>query len=443
MSQQPAQPASKTKEDAQGARKRRTKKHKGGGHEDAPMAHDESNWLVSYADMMTLLFGFFVLMYSFSRIDQTKFEVIRKDVARYFGGQVKASPTIKKIEDEAKDAISQAGMDKSVQLIARDSELELRFLGSLHFNPGTATLNHESTYILNKLFDIIKTNIRADSVSVEGHTDDDPIASTTYPSNWELSTSRASTVVREFERYGFDPTKLTAKGYGSSRPLLPNRDSKGVVIPANQEVNRRVIVTIGFSHEMAAAVKAIKSNEFVSADTPEIKQNANTPLVRAGEGEQTWKEKVTRDISAVEDKLKLAQDQLHETEDKSRSAKKLAEMQAQLKTVQGNIVTTEAQAQGYLSGKIPVVTARSPAAASEPGQSSVKSKKGAKHKAKAKTKGKHKAKGGPAPASLKGGPVPEATAVVAPAVVSPTEEPAGADAPITADPPIVPEPDKN
>src|SRR3978361_1641788 len=63
--------------------------------EESAMVHDESNWLVSYADMMTLLFGFFVLMYSFSRIDEKKFEIVRKDVARYFGGQVKTNPTVK------------------------------------------------------------------------------------------------------------------------------------------------------------------------------------------------------------------------------------------------------------------------------------------------------------------------------------------------------------
>ena len=107
------------------------KKH--GAPEPAQMVHDESNWLVSYADMMTLLFGFFVLMYSFSKIDEKKFEIIRKDVARYFGGQVKTNPTVKRVEKEIDDIITQAGIDKNVVLVARDSELQLRFNGSFHF----------------------------------------------------------------------------------------------------------------------------------------------------------------------------------------------------------------------------------------------------------------------------------------------------------------------
>ena len=158
--------------------------------------------------MMTLLFGFFVLLYSFSRIDEKKFEIIRKDVARYFGGQVRVNPTVKKIEEEMKETITVAGLDKNVQLIARDSEIELRFQGTLHFVSGTAELTKDSSFVLAKLIDLIKRNVKADTVSVEGHTDDDPISSRVFPSNWELSGNRASTVVREFEKYGFDPAEL-------------------------------------------------------------------------------------------------------------------------------------------------------------------------------------------------------------------------------------------
>ncbi len=80
--------------------KHKAGRRKHGAHIEPAPVHDESNWLVSYADMMTLLFGFFVLMYSFSKIDEKKFEIVRKDVARYFGGQVKTNPTVKKAEKQ-------------------------------------------------------------------------------------------------------------------------------------------------------------------------------------------------------------------------------------------------------------------------------------------------------------------------------------------------------
>jgi chemotaxis protein MotB len=326
---------------------KRHKKHP--KHEDATPVHDESNWLVSYADMMTLLFGFFVLMYSFSKIDEKKFEIIRKDVARYFGGQVKTNPTVKHVEREIDEIITQAGIDKNVQLIARDSELELRFNGSFHFVPGTAQLTKESDFILGKLIDTIKRTVKADSVTVEGHTDDNPIASEKFPSNWELSAARASTVVRQFERFGFDPTKMTATGFGSSRPLVPNRDSKGEQLPENQEINRRVIVNIAFNRDIEDAIRAMKTGQFSSADAPEaLPDKSRTSLVHDGEGEPTWREKVTHDLGAMQDKLKLAEERLKETEARKMSAKQLADLQGRLKQIENRIDTSEVETKKYV-----------------------------------------------------------------------------------------------
>lgn len=344
------------------AHKRKLQRRRSSDSHTPPPAHDESNWLVSYADMMTLLFGFFVLMYSFSRIDEKKFEIIRKDVARYFGGQIKTNPTVKKVEKEAEEILTQAGIDKNVQLIARDAELELRFQGSFHFIPGTATMTKDSEFILGKLIDMIKRTVKADAISVEGHTDDNPIGSTTFPSNWELSASRASTVIREFEKYGFDPTKMTAKGYGSSRPLLPNRDSKGEPLPENQELNRRVIVNIEFNREIDDAIRAMKTGQFVSADQAEkVPERSRTALVHDGEGEPTWREKITHDLGAVQDKMKLAEERLKETEERKGAAKQLAELQSRLGQIEERIINSEDATKKYIGATAVQKPKRSPA----------------------------------------------------------------------------------
>lgn len=334
--------------DGPAVRRRSHRKNHAKAEYAAPV-HDESNWLVSYADMMTLLFGFFVLLYSFSRIDEKKFEIIRKDVARYFGGQVKTNPTVKKVEKEVEEIITQAGIDKSVQLIARDSELELRFNGAFHFIPGTATLTKDSQFVMGKLIDMIKRTVKADAISVEGHTDDNPINSVAFPSNWELSASRASTVIREFEKYGFDPTKMTAKGYGSSRPLLPNRDSKGEPLVENQDLNRRVIVNIEFNREIDDAIRAMKTGQFVSADGAEkVPERSRTSLIHDGEGEPTWREKISHDLGAVQDKTKLAEERLKETEERKAAAKQLSELQNRLGQIEERIVTSEQQTKKYV-----------------------------------------------------------------------------------------------
>jgi chemotaxis protein MotB len=347
MSQSAQKQKTPLEEASPAPRRRRRERHSGGDHGGASMAHDESNWLVSYADMMTLLFGFFVLMYTFSRIDTKKFEIVRKDVARYFGGQVKVTPTLKRIEDEAKDVISNAGLDKSVELVAKDSQIELRFNGRINFVAGTAKMTDEAQHALGKLIDIVKTNVQADSVVVEGHTDDNPIQSVAFPSNWELSSARASTVVREFEKFGFDPSKLTAEGYGSSRPVAPNRDSKGEPIGDNQESNRRVIVTIGFSKEMQAAVSAMKTNLFVPHDEVKKGEKEDSPLVRAGEGEMTWKEKMDQEMNSVNEKLRVAEERLKETEEKAIAAKRLADMKSKLDQVQNRIGEKQKQVDQY------------------------------------------------------------------------------------------------
>jgi hypothetical protein len=183
-----------------------------------------------------------------------------------------------------------------------------------------------------------------------------------FPSNWELSTARASTVVREFEKFGFDSSKLTAKGFGSSRPVSPNRDSKGMAIPENQEANRRVIVSIAFTHEMDDAIRALKTGQFVSADAKE-EDKFRTPLIHQGEGEPTWNEKVARDMAVTQDKLKLAEERLKETEERARAARSLAEMQGRLKQMEGRIQVSEAETQRYLQSAEAAKAARMPASA--------------------------------------------------------------------------------
>jgi chemotaxis protein MotB len=363
---------------------------------EAPPAHDESNWLVSYADMMTLLFGFFVLLYSFSKIDEKKFEIVRKDVARYFGGQVKTNPTVKRAEKQLEDIITQAGLDKNIELIARDSEIELRFNSSFHFIPGTATLNKESEFILGKLIDTVKRTVKADTITVEGHTDDNPIASEKYPSNWELSGARASTIVREFEKYGFDPTKMTSIGYGSSHPLVPNRDSKGEPLPENQELNRRVIVNIAFNRDIDDAIHAMKTGQFTPADALEtVPDNGRTSLVHEGEGEPTWREKVTHDLGAVQEKMKLAEERLKETEARKVAVKQLVDMQGRLKQIETRIDTTEVETKRYAEQTrvLNVTPARVPA-------STPKVKTKSKSKARAKKKAKPAASAAPAASAV-------------------------------------------
>ncbi|HTK83477.1 MAG TPA: OmpA family protein, partial [Patescibacteria group bacterium] len=113
------------------------------------------------------------------------------------------------------------------------------------FPSGSATLSDDGKAVLVKVLESLNTSQYQDFIiTVEGHTDDVPISTAQFPSNWELSTARAAAVVRFFIEQGIPATKLRASGYADVMPKVPNRDADGNAIPANQAQNRRVVIKL-------------------------------------------------------------------------------------------------------------------------------------------------------------------------------------------------------
>lgn len=215
-------------------------------------AHDEP-WLVSYADMMTLLFGFFVLLYSFEAAknegDNNSVNV-RKELAQFFGGSYvnplegtegKFQQAIES-SDEISPELKEAFKDLSFKFTPEG--IEVTFSSTALFKPGFATLDPGPASILNEFIGIISDNKEQYHVTVEGYTDPTPIGSGRFPSNWELSAARATTVIRKFESAGFNPDRLKAIGFGATRPLVPNYDENGEYIRENLSKNRRVVIFV-------------------------------------------------------------------------------------------------------------------------------------------------------------------------------------------------------
>jgi chemotaxis protein MotB len=221
--------------------------HHAGSHhaeEHGEGGHGEP-WLVSYADLMTLLFGFFVLMYSFESAknqDDASMVRMRKELSQYFGGSYvdPLTDVAKKFQEKivAIDGI------KDVTVRVTPEGLEITFQSTVLFDLGRAELTSRAQSLMQPLVSLLKETHSNYKIKVEGYTDDLPIKSDRYPSNWELSGARAATVLRLFETAGFDPNKLTALGYGSTRPAFPNRSPSGEAIPQNQARNRRVVILV-------------------------------------------------------------------------------------------------------------------------------------------------------------------------------------------------------
>lgn len=212
------------------------------------------SWLTTYSDMVTLLLAFFVLLFAFSSIDEGKFSSVINAFQNYLGvlqqGQsFLESPAplpydysdlgnqqLVELFQQMTDYIEQTGME-GVELELQERGLIVRFAEQVFFDLGQATLKPNALEILDSLADQLRD--LPNPLRVEGHTDDWPIRTSTFPSNWELSVHRATSVVRYLiEEEGFDPQMLSVAGYAEYRPIRPNDTVQ------NRALNRRVDIVI-------------------------------------------------------------------------------------------------------------------------------------------------------------------------------------------------------
>jgi chemotaxis protein MotB len=214
-----------------------------------------NGWSLTLADMMTLLLCFFVLMLSVAKIDQHRYEAMSDILAEAMKG--KAAPS-KRTAEQAQIPVKKKSRNlfelqlelakligkesRAVNLKLRPDAVAINLKGGVFFKLGSADLTGEALTILDKLARPL-TDAHY-TLTIEGHSDNLAIHSTQFPSNWELSSARASSVARYFIAQGFPKNDIQVMGLADTRPLAPNTDKKGEPIPANQSKNRRVIILV-------------------------------------------------------------------------------------------------------------------------------------------------------------------------------------------------------
>lgn len=205
---------------------------------------DEESWLMTYADMMTLLLTFFVLLYTFSDINVGKYEQMKSAIS----GEVlkkEAEKPFEEITKELKSLIEERKLEQAVSVETDPRGVKIELASSSLYELGSADIKKTMILIIKDVgISIQKLDIKDFLIEVEGHTDDVPIKSIRYESNWELSAHRATNVVKELIKSGLPANHLKASGFADSRPLVPNKDQNGVSIPVNQEKNRRVVIYV-------------------------------------------------------------------------------------------------------------------------------------------------------------------------------------------------------
>lgn len=212
---------------------------------DLPQKKKDINtddWQGTYGDCVTLLLCFFVMLLAASKVDTVMFEQIRTGISRDFMDKKIEQPVSMLIADLSSD-IKSMNMDKESLLGSDHVGVTLDLEADTFFNKGSAKLKEAAYPILRKLAATLKEpRYSLFRFEVQGHTDDDPIHTEQFPSNWELSSARASAVARALIAGGLDPTRLRAVGMADIQPRYPNRDAYGNPIPHNQQRNRRVLL---------------------------------------------------------------------------------------------------------------------------------------------------------------------------------------------------------
>lgn len=237
--------------------------------DDAVNSHER--WLISYADFVTLLFALFVVMYSISSVNSAKYSALSESLEEAFSAEHKVLQTdgeaviAAPLEDEQPvDKVSLKGfvsdsileeryllrtaleqlenvlqpyIEKGlVEVKQNEFWIELEMNDELVFLSGRAEFSRKAGPILKEISDVVSQ--LPNEINIEGHTDNMPIGTVLFPSNWELSSARATAVVRAFIRYGVSPSRLSAIGYGKFHPIASNASEEG------RNKNRRVVLVL-------------------------------------------------------------------------------------------------------------------------------------------------------------------------------------------------------
>jgi len=255
---------------------------------------NHERWLVSYADFITLLFAFFVVMYSISSVNTGKFRVLSDTLEAVFtdpkksiepiqvgelsnGDSVRetakdatpeppqvvelpASPivpedtirTINDISNQLNDALLEQIDNQDVSIKKGEDWLELEIKSNVLFFSGESRLAKDAVPIISKVADILRKS--ANPIQVEGFTDNQPINTPRFPSNWELSAARAASVVHLLDRFGLPPARMSAIGYGEFKPIADNRTADG------RQKNRRVVLVVLGSNESRRDLEVFDKN---------------------------------------------------------------------------------------------------------------------------------------------------------------------------------------
>jgi len=269
--------------------------------------HPDERWVISYADLVTLLFGFFIILYATADANEVKMEALSRGLAEafnvgvtegdgegsFFDGGTGIIPErneagsldfdLERVRQLIEEQSFEAGLRGQILVSRDDDRITIRLADNLVFPSASADIRSEARALLAIVAAAV--NQTGNEIRVEGHTDNIPLVTEKYPSNWELASARATAVLRLLtEELGVDPARAFAAGFGEFRPIASN------LTPEGRALNRRADIVLLYPSASFSA-SPVESNtlpieesfEAGATDSTETTETGATPA-RGGVG---------------------------------------------------------------------------------------------------------------------------------------------------------------
>ncbi|MAO65762.1 MAG: hypothetical protein CL666_12265 [Balneola sp.] len=212
---------------------------------DRNVHEEDLEWLLTYSDMITLLLAFFAVLIAVSHVDINLWEQMKQGLRSEVSKQENVRTPLAEVKKDLDERLASEREANLVDITLGREGIKLFFNSSSFYNSGEAELLPTGQNIID-----IVTEAMSDlgyyqfRIDVEGHTDNVPISTARYPSNWELSVARASEIVKYFIEEGIEGDRLKASGYADTQPVVPHVDEDGNDIIENRALNRRIVIRI-------------------------------------------------------------------------------------------------------------------------------------------------------------------------------------------------------
>ena len=199
---------------------------------------EDTSWLLPYVDVISLLLSFLILALTMSKVDMHRFEKVSAAISKH-----SPPPSLDVLKEKIDSVIASQGLTEQVKTVVDENGLTMELKNALLFESGQADITPKGRSTIDQVGKLLPSVDERYQIAIEGHTDDVPIHTARFDTNWELSSARAINVLKLFTAAGIDPHHVSAQGYADTHPATPVQGDPAAQASARAE-NRRVVIRV-------------------------------------------------------------------------------------------------------------------------------------------------------------------------------------------------------